>query len=58
MKMQHQISAPVTGTLHALHVTEGRQVELGTLLAVVTATGQGAGNRATRHPQPADRRTR
>ncbi|MFJ9834441.1 biotin carboxylase N-terminal domain-containing protein [Streptomyces sp. NPDC101169] len=35
MKMQHQISAPVTGTLTALHATTGRQVEPGTLLAVV-----------------------
>ncbi|MFF8448007.1 biotin carboxylase N-terminal domain-containing protein [Streptomyces leeuwenhoekii] len=55
MKMQHQISAPVTGTLHALHVTEGRQVELGTLLAVVTTTGQGpargTARQATHHPR-------
>ncbi|MEU3781528.1 biotin carboxylase N-terminal domain-containing protein [Streptomyces sp900129855] len=35
MKMQHVISAPVTGTLTALPVTAGQQVELGTLLAVV-----------------------
>ncbi|WP_055490470.1 biotin carboxylase N-terminal domain-containing protein [Streptomyces sp. TP-A0356] len=35
MKMEHKITAPVTGTLTALHVTPGRQVELGTLLAVV-----------------------
>ncbi|MFF7975276.1 biotin carboxylase N-terminal domain-containing protein [Streptomyces sp. NPDC007905] len=35
MKMQHQISAPVTGTLSALHATAGQQVEPGTLLAVV-----------------------
>ncbi|MEV5340987.1 biotin carboxylase N-terminal domain-containing protein [Streptomyces sp. NPDC052676] len=39
MKMQHQIAAPATGTLDALHVKPGRQVELGALLAVVTATG-------------------
>ncbi|CAM5236015.1 Propionyl-CoA carboxylase alpha chain OS=Streptomyces glaucescens OX=1907 GN=SGLAU_15120 PE=4 SV=1 [Streptomyces glaucescens] len=38
MKMQHQITAPATGTLNALRVTRGQQVELGTLLAVVTAT--------------------
>ncbi|MHB9860904.1 acetyl/propionyl/methylcrotonyl-CoA carboxylase subunit alpha [Streptomyces sp. YIM S03343] len=37
MKMQHRISAPVTGTLSALHATPGRQVEVGTLLAVVDA---------------------
>ncbi|MFF4750600.1 acetyl/propionyl/methylcrotonyl-CoA carboxylase subunit alpha [Streptomyces sp. NPDC002514] len=35
MKMQHQISAPVTGTLTALHVKPGQQVEPGTVLAVV-----------------------
>jgi propionyl-CoA carboxylase alpha chain len=38
MKMQHQISAPVTGTLTALHARTGRQVEPGTLLAVVQET--------------------
>ncbi|WP_406437137.1 ATP-grasp domain-containing protein [Streptomyces sp. NBC_00631] len=37
MKMQHVISAPTTGTLEALHVTEGQQVEPGSLLAVVQA---------------------
>ncbi|WP_306186633.1 biotin carboxylase N-terminal domain-containing protein [Streptomyces sp. MK5] len=35
MKMQHQISAPATGTLSALHVKPGQQVEPGTVLAVV-----------------------
>ncbi|MET9255669.1 biotin carboxylase N-terminal domain-containing protein [Streptomyces sp. NPDC003717] len=35
MKMQHVITAPVTGTLTALPVAEGRQVEMGALLAVV-----------------------
>ncbi|MBC9716441.1 ATP-grasp domain-containing protein [Streptomyces sp. TRM66268-LWL] len=35
MKMEHRITAPATGTLTALHVTPGRQVEPGTLLAVV-----------------------
>ncbi|MFF9816593.1 acetyl/propionyl/methylcrotonyl-CoA carboxylase subunit alpha [Streptomyces sp. NPDC014006] len=35
MKMQHRISAPVPGVLTALPVTEGQQVEVGTLLAVV-----------------------
>jgi propionyl-CoA carboxylase alpha chain len=38
MKMQHQISAPVTGTLTALHARPGQQVEPGTLLAVVQET--------------------
>ncbi|MFE9098729.1 biotin carboxylase N-terminal domain-containing protein [Streptomyces sp. NPDC007264] len=35
MKMEHKITAPVSGTLTALHASPGRQVELGTLLAVV-----------------------
>ncbi|MFB7499644.1 acetyl/propionyl/methylcrotonyl-CoA carboxylase subunit alpha [Streptomyces sp. NPDC056161] len=35
MKMQHPISAPVTGTLTALHVKPGQQVEPGAVLAVV-----------------------
>ncbi|MEV6177986.1 biotin carboxylase N-terminal domain-containing protein [Streptomyces sp. NPDC052015] len=38
MKMQHAISAPVTGTVTELPVTEGQQVQVGTLLAVVQAT--------------------
>ena len=37
MKMEHRISAPATGTLTALHAAPGRQVEVGTLLAVVQA---------------------
>ncbi|MBK3626455.1 ATP-grasp domain-containing protein [Streptomyces sp. MBT49] len=35
MKMQHVISAPVDGTVTALPVTTGQQVQVGTLLAVV-----------------------
>jgi propionyl-CoA carboxylase alpha chain len=35
MKMQHRITAPVTGTLSALHAVTGQQVEPGALLAVV-----------------------
>ncbi|MFJ6985177.1 MULTISPECIES: biotin carboxylase N-terminal domain-containing protein [unclassified Streptomyces] len=38
MKMQHVITAPVTGTLTELPVTEGQQVGLGALLAVVEET--------------------
>ncbi|MET8825930.1 biotin carboxylase N-terminal domain-containing protein [Streptomyces sp. NPDC004610] len=38
MKMEHRITAPVTGTLHALHVTPGQQVRVDTLLAVVQPT--------------------
>ncbi|MEV7982087.1 biotin carboxylase N-terminal domain-containing protein [Streptomyces sp. NPDC086519] len=37
MKMQHQIAAPVTGTLSELRVVVGQQVEPGSLLAVVQA---------------------
>ncbi|CAL9504610.1 acetyl/propionyl/methylcrotonyl-CoA carboxylase subunit alpha [Streptomyces sp. enrichment culture] len=35
MKMQHRITAPAAGVLTALHAVVGRQVEPGTLLAVV-----------------------
>ncbi|GLW50881.1 acetyl-/propionyl-CoA carboxylase subunit alpha [Streptomyces sp. NBRC 14336] len=35
MKMEHRITAPVTGTLSALHAAVGHQVAVGTLLAVV-----------------------
>ncbi|GHI06893.1 acetyl-/propionyl-CoA carboxylase subunit alpha [Streptomyces cellostaticus] len=38
MKMQHQIAAPVAGTLTALQVKPGQQVEPGMLLAVVQPT--------------------
>ncbi|UFR03860.1 biotin/lipoyl-binding protein [Streptomyces sp. Go40/10] len=38
MKMQHQIAAPAAGTLTALHVEPGQQVEPGTVLAVVQET--------------------
>jgi acyl-CoA carboxylase subunit alpha len=37
MKMEHRITAPVTGTLDALHAVPGRQVQVGTLLAVVNS---------------------
>ncbi|MFB6814162.1 biotin carboxylase N-terminal domain-containing protein [Streptomyces sp. NPDC056347] len=36
MKMEHRVLAPASGTLTALHATPGHQVEVGTLLAVVT----------------------
>lgn len=36
MKMEHRITAPAAGTLTALPVRTGQQVEVGTLLAVVT----------------------
>ncbi|MEU2745338.1 biotin carboxylase N-terminal domain-containing protein [Streptomyces collinus] len=38
MKMQHKVTAPVTGTLTGLCVVPGQQVEPGALLAVVTET--------------------
>ncbi len=37
MKMEHRVTAPVSGTLTALHAAPGRQVEVGALLAVVQA---------------------
>jgi acyl-CoA carboxylase subunit alpha len=36
MKMEHKVTAPTTGVLTALHAEPGSQVEVGTLLAVVT----------------------
>ncbi|MFE2940248.1 biotin carboxylase N-terminal domain-containing protein [Streptomyces sp. NPDC059255] len=38
MKMEHRVVAPASGTLTALLAVPGRQVEVGALLAVVTAT--------------------
>ncbi|MGW7335866.1 acetyl/propionyl/methylcrotonyl-CoA carboxylase subunit alpha [Streptomyces sp. NPDC054808] len=38
MKMEHKITAPVTGTLTALNAVPGQQVTVGSLLAVVQAT--------------------
>nr|WSY54029.1 ATP-grasp domain-containing protein [Streptomyces sp. NBC_00886] len=38
MKMEHKITAPVTGTLTALHAGLGQQVQVGALLAVVQPT--------------------
>ncbi|WP_405134376.1 acetyl/propionyl/methylcrotonyl-CoA carboxylase subunit alpha [Nocardia sp. NBC_01388] len=40
MKMEHTISAPVTGILTELNVTTGQQVEVGTVLAVVQADSE------------------
>ncbi|MFB7593552.1 acetyl/propionyl/methylcrotonyl-CoA carboxylase subunit alpha [Streptomyces sp. NPDC056160] len=38
MKMEHKITAPVTGTLAVLHAAPGHRVEVGALLAVVEET--------------------
>ncbi|MBD0424870.1 ATP-grasp domain-containing protein [Streptomyces sp. TRM S81-3] len=38
MKMEHKITAPVTGTLTTLHAVPGQQVTVGSLLAVVGET--------------------
>ena len=35
MKMEHRVVSPTAGVLTALHAAEGRQVEVGALLAVV-----------------------
>ncbi|MFH8976080.1 biotin carboxylase N-terminal domain-containing protein [Streptomyces sp. NPDC017890] len=44
MKMEHRITAPVTGTLTTLDAEPGKQVEVGALLAVVEADAvRGAG---------------
>lgn len=42
MKMEHRVTAPVSGTLTALHAAPGRQVEVGALLAVVQQAPPGA----------------
>src|SRR6185437_8361397 len=38
MKMQHQVNAPVDGVVAELPVTEGQQVDVGVVLAVVSPT--------------------
>ncbi|MER6628265.1 biotin carboxylase N-terminal domain-containing protein [Streptomyces sp. NPDC000987] len=54
MKMEHKITAPVTGTLSALHAAPGRQVEVGALLAVVEASGaEASGAEASGAEKPA-----
>ncbi|PBC84443.1 MULTISPECIES: biotin carboxylase N-terminal domain-containing protein [unclassified Streptomyces] len=40
MKMEHKITAPAAGTLSALPVRTGQQVEVGALLAVVAETAE------------------
>jgi biotin carboxyl carrier protein len=37
MKMEHAVSSPLAGTVTAVHVREGDQVERGDLLAEVSA---------------------
>ncbi|MCX4990203.1 biotin carboxylase N-terminal domain-containing protein [Streptomyces sp. NBC_00568] len=57
MKMEHRISAPTTGTLGALHVVVGQQVEVGALLAVVqeaAAQEQAAQEQAAQEQAPRD----
>ncbi|WP_217139729.1 biotin carboxylase N-terminal domain-containing protein [Streptomyces sp. AC627_RSS907] len=56
MKMEHEVTAPVTGTLTALHAEPGRQVEVGALLAVVE--GHAAQGRGEPRDQPPRTRTR
>ncbi|MFJ4832455.1 acetyl/propionyl/methylcrotonyl-CoA carboxylase subunit alpha [Streptomyces sp. NPDC088747] len=51
MKMEHKISAPVAGTLSALHAAPGQQVEVGTLLAVVEPLPGQDGPGPSRTPQ-------
>ncbi|MBU7598385.1 acety-l/propionyl-CoA carboxylase subunit alpha [Streptomyces sp. P38-E01] len=50
MKMEHLVAAPATGSLTALNVAVGDQVEVGALLAVV---GPPAGADAPAHDTPA-----
>jgi biotin carboxyl carrier protein len=39
MKMEHAVTAPTDGTLVALHVGEGQQVQRGDLLGEVAQSG-------------------
>ncbi|MFF1544086.1 biotin carboxylase N-terminal domain-containing protein [Streptomyces sp. NPDC058291] len=57
MKMQHVIAAPADGTVTALPVTQGQQVEVGTLLAVV-GTGPPQGTPAAERPAPTSPQTK
>ncbi|MGW1103347.1 ATP-binding protein [Streptomyces sp. NPDC002540] len=54
MKMEHRILAPASGTLTALHATPGLQVEVGTLLAVVTEPADAVTEPADAVTEPAD----
>ncbi|MFB7533796.1 biotin carboxylase N-terminal domain-containing protein [Streptomyces sp. NPDC056178] len=54
MKMEHRILAPASGTLTALHATPGLQVEVGTLLAVVTEPADVVTEPADAVTEPAD----
>ena len=40
MKMQHEVRAPVDGTVTEIPVAEGEQVDVGSVLAVVTPPGE------------------
>ncbi|MFI7383395.1 acetyl/propionyl/methylcrotonyl-CoA carboxylase subunit alpha [Streptomyces sp. NPDC049813] len=50
MKMEHRITAPASGTLTALHAAVGRQVEVGSLLAVVEGAAPSEGAAAAEGP--------
>ncbi|MFF8813032.1 ATP-binding protein [Streptomyces pactum] len=52
MKMEHQVTAPASGTLTALYVAPGRQVEVGTPLAVVDPGPDPDPARAPADPDP------
>jgi propionyl-CoA carboxylase alpha chain len=41
MKMQHRIDAPADGVVAELPVTEGQQIEVGAVLAVVSEASEG-----------------
>ena len=52
MKMEHRIDAPATGTVTALHAEPGRQVEVGTVLAVITEPGADDGQFGAAYEEP------
>jgi propionyl-CoA carboxylase alpha chain len=51
MKMEHTIAAPAAGVLTALDVTVGQSVEVGTVLAIVDGTAEGAAETTGTHTE-------
>jgi propionyl-CoA carboxylase alpha chain len=51
MKMEHTIAAPAAGVLTALDVTVGQSVEVGTVLAIVDGTAEGAAGTTRTHTE-------
>ncbi len=54
MKLEHPVLAPTAGTVAALPVAAGSQVDTGTVLAVITPTDSASTDRAPADRAPAD----